>query len=292
MESIGKIIGKRKYQALKNLNLDNLTDENIERLNIQFPGVTVAEALKMIDDYENLSPREFNRESVKEYFDKIRNSDTPKRKTKKMTKEWLWKEFTKAFLQNEKVKFDTTTPEVVENIKPLMYYFLGEFDEFKKCRNVSSISEPSLKKGLLIIGGYGCGKTSIMNALEKALRPTNIRFKGYTANEVVTMFEACSSPSEKEYFNKLTRGGTIYFDDVLTEREASNYGKHNLFKEIIEERYSLRRRTYISCNYQDGTNNDLKIGLSQFGEKYGSRVYDRLFEMFNVIEFKGKSFRK
>lgn len=293
MEPIGKIIGRRKYEALKQLNLDDPTEENISRLNILFPGVTVAEAFKLVEEYENQSVNEkVNAKSVKEYFDKIRNPKLQQKRTQEMTKEWLWKQFAKAFRENEKQPFQSQDKDVIENLKPLMYYFLGNEGEFKKCKNVSRISKPSLKKGLLIIGGYGCGKSSMMYAFEKALRPSNIRFRSYSANEIVTMFEACTIGAEKDEFHRKTRSGTIYFDDVLTEREASNYGKYDLFKEIFEERCALRRRTYISCNYKDGTNNDLEIGLSQFGSRYGSRVYDRLFEMFNVVEFKGKSFRK
>lgn len=292
MEPIGKIIGRRKYEALKQLNLDDPTEENISRLNILFPGVTVAEALRMIDDYENLAPNQIDKKSVQEYFQKIQNIGGQKRQIKPMTKEWLWNKFLKSFEKEEGRPFDYSSKDSIENIKPLILYFIGDEEGFKKCSNLSQVSQPSIKKGLLLIGGYGCGKTSIMRSLEKSLITTNVRFRTYTANEIVTMFEACSSADEKEEFYRKTRSGTVYFDDILTEREASNYGKYDLFKEILEERCALRRRTYISCNYKDGTKNDLNIGLSQFGERYGSRVYDRLFEMFNVIEFKGKSFRK
>lgn len=290
-QQVGKIIGRRKYEALKVLDLENLTDDTLEAFNLQFKNLTVGEALKLIKDYEsdksNYIP---NKKEIQEYWKRV-YSEPEKKELPYMTKEWLWKMFTHNFLRNEKTEF-SQDKNSLENIKPLVYYFIGDEDEFKKCANVSGISEPSLKKGLLIIGGYGNGKTSIMRAFEKSLLKTNIRFKGYTANEAVNMFEACTTPEEKDDFYRNMKRGTLYFDDVLTEREASNYGKSDLFKEILEERYNRRKRTYITCNYKDGTNNDLKQGIEQFGQRYGSRVYDRIFDMFNIIEFKGKSFRK
>jgi len=207
-----------------------------------------------------------------------------------MTKDWLWKRFNHFYKQNEGVAYSKDKTSL-ENLKPIVYYFIGDLQKFKQCDHVSNISEPSLKKGLLIIGGYGNGKTSVMRAMENSLKRTNVTFKGHTSNEVVTMYEVCKNSFDKEDLNRQMKTGTLYFDDVLTERDASNYGKINLFKEILEERYNRNKKTYITCNYQEGSDN-LEDGLSQFGEKYGSRVYDRLFSMFNIIEFKGKSFRK
>jgi len=96
--------------------------------------------------------------------------------------------------------------------------------------------------------------------------------------------------------------GDRYFDDIKTERHASNYGKVNLFKDILENRYNNRvqivkgvtkiNKTFGTCNYKEGYEGNTEVALEEFGEMYGGRIYDRLFEMFNIIEFKGKSFRK
>ncbi|KKK82366.1 hypothetical protein LCGC14_2804080 [marine sediment metagenome] len=42
-----------------------------------------------------------------------------------------------------------------------------------------------------------------MRALEVALKMTNVIFKRYSTNEVVSMYESCEKPSQKEEFNKL-----------------------------------------------------------------------------------------
>lgn len=285
-----KIIGRKKYEALKALDLENITDETIYAFELQFKGLSIAEGLKMIKSYEEKSPTAINHKSIAEYSKKLKSEPKEPKKIE-MTKEWLWKEFSINFRAINKKPFEQNS-DSIENIKPLIFYFIGDLDNFKQCKNVSDVSEPSLSKGLLIIGGYGNGKTAIMAALEKTLSVSNIRFKGYTTNQIVNLYEACSSPVEKEEFYRKMKTGTLYFDDVLTEREASNFGKNDVIKEILEERYSRQKRTYISLNYLDGSGNDLEIGLQQIGQRYGSRLYDRIFDMFNVIEFTGKSFRR
>lgn len=127
-------------------------------------------------------------------------------------------------------------------------------------------------------------------------------FKGYTANEVVGMFEKCNDDASKKDFERKMNFGSRYFDDIKTERIASNYGKVNIFKDIFETRYNNRiqtvndktiiNKTFATCNYKDGYEGNLEVAVDEFLEKYGGRVYDRLFEMYNIIEFKGKSFRK
>jgi DNA replication protein DnaC len=294
-EQIGKLIGKRKYQALKALDLENLTDETLEAFNLQFKNITVAQALKMIEAYETeYTTAEDYKKTVSEYFKKI-NQPKEKQEVKIMTKEWLWNNFSHHYLKNEGVNY-SQDQDSIENIKPIIYYFIGDFENFQKCINVSKLSIPSFEKGLLIIGGYGNGKTSVMRAIELSLRNTNVAFKGYSANKIVSMYEACQNNFDKEEFYKTVLRGVRYFDDVLTEADASNYGKKTLFKDILEERNHLKRRTYITCNYAEGidikSENLLEVSLEQFATKYGSRVYDRLFSDFNIIEFKGKSFRR
>jgi DNA replication protein DnaC len=283
-----KIIGKHKYTALKSWNLENLpNDFDYDLFNKQF-NIPVSTGLKLIKAYEekNIIPQA---KKYQQYFQNLKNQ--PAAKPKQLTKQILWSKFRESFYKNEGVNFEKNK-NTLENIKPLFYFFLGDLDSFKRCKNVNHISEPNLNKGLLIIGNYGNGKSATFKALETALRSTNIQFKGYTANEVVNIFEACEKPTDKDEFYRTMNYGTRYFDDVKTERTANNYGKAELIKDILEARYINKARTYITCNFKDGADGDVELALLEFRDKYGNRVYDRLFEMFNVIIFKGDSFRK
>jgi DNA replication protein DnaC len=291
METITKKIGLNKYTALKQYDLSNLTEEMLEKFHVEFPDETVSSGIKSMQDFEeSRSLTTDQKESIARYMKKVRE---PKQQivSKNITQEHLWNRFIKNYREINDIDFNYQAEHVVENIKPLFYYFTKNEKAFKNCSRVSQSSNPSLDKGLLIVGGYGNGKSSIMKTLDACLVGTESSFKLYTANSIVTEYEAIQDAASKEVFNKKYNRGKRCFDDVLTERQASNYGKVDLFKDIIENRYDNNFTTHINCNYRDGHEGDLDNALDQFEERYGGRVYDRLFAMFNIIEFKGSSFR-
>ena len=267
-------IGYNKYQILKSLPFAALTD--LEK--------------SQMKEFENKHlPSLKQQEASKKYIADMLSSK--EEKPFKTTALLLWNVFKTTFVSihgKEFVKSEFTT----ENIAPLIYYFAQD-PRFFECKNLSELSTPNFDKGILIVGTFGNGKTATMRVFERIFR--NIKgmsFKGYTANEVVTMFEKCNDDLIKAEFNNKVNLGQRYFDDIKTERIASNYGKVNIFKDIFETRYNNHLKTFVTCNYKEGFEGNVEVALEEFGEKYGGRVYDRLFEMFNVIEFKGKSFRK
>lgn len=270
---IGKEIGRHKYSDLKSKIPELLTD--LEK--------------KQIEIYENRhNQTKQNSQYLHDYFEMI---NRPKVKTEiKIDVNELFTVFKNTFLELNGKKFELNDV-TRENIAPFLYYF-SKNEKFFKCKNLSNLSKPSFDKGLLVIGDFGNGKTSVFKTFEKIFKniPGYI-FTGYSANHVVVEYEKCTDDILRKEFEQKMFKGKRYFDDVKTERTASNYGKVNIFKEILEERYNQKSLTYISCNYKEGFPNDINEALSEFGEKYGGRVYDRLFEMFNIIEFKGKSFR-
>lgn len=174
---------------------------------------------------------------------------------------------------------------------------------------INNKSVPDLEKGLMIIGTYGTGKTSILNTFNLMFSHANshpiivmdvennkqflgryrLGFGYFTANEVVKEFEGLSDRAEKTIFWNRHKKGTKYYDDIMTESTASNYGKIEIFKDIFEMRYSEGVKTIISLNYSGGSVDET---LEEISRKYGERVYDRLFEMFNIIELKGESLRR
>ncbi len=190
--------------------------------------------------------------------------------------------------------------------RTLIFYFLSR-KKFLDSPLLNFKSQPNLNKGLLVIGNYGTGKSSIFRTFHQLFFESNsgkifMRFKNnyllsdfqfgfvyQTVNQIVKDFEGCSSPEERKFFWEKITKGTRYFDDLTTEKEASNFGKTNLFEDILEMRYEQKTITLASMNY---AGNSVEDTLDFLAKKYGERVYDRLFEMFNIIELKGKSFRK
>ncbi|MEF9476752.1 hypothetical protein OWR28_02415 [Chryseobacterium sp. 1B4] len=204
--------------------------------------------------------------------------------------------------------------------RTLVSYFIGNKSFYKSpllCKNSDGTfkSQPDMNKGLMIIGSYGIGKTSIIEtfhnifkyARDNAFRIKNkagefeqlrwydIYFSFCTTNDVVSEFEGIkrNEHSGEDYvwdqFWKKHSKGFRYYDDVMTEKVASNFGKVELFKQIFEKRYSNRAKTIISLNYEGES---IDSTLEAFAKRYGERNYDRLFEMYNIIELKGESLRK
>lgn len=267
-----EIITRRKYLFLKQFNEGALKKEDKEAI------AKYEEANKIVNG-KTEKEREYN----KRVF-----AEPVKPEEMKINFDVLLAKFKLKFKEIEGVEFDD---KLLSNVETILYYFARD-KRFFKCKNLSSLTKPSFNKGLLIVGSYGNGKTSTMRVLRELFNHTPLVFKSYTANKIVSTFEGYDDSTERYAYIERTKTKTAYFDDVKTEKIASNYGKYNLFKEILEERYINKAKTYITCNYKAGDEtNNLEEALFEFNDKYGERVYDRLFEMFNVIEFHGKSMR-
>ena len=268
-------IGRHYYAKLKSMAKSQLTLEQQEQI-------------KSFETPYELTPEqiEAKKEYAKKLFEPLEVLENPLEKTV------FWNEFIHIYKEYYNKSFQSTE-ESVENIKPIMRYFLKDEAFFDSSRLYTKINEPSFDKGLLIIGDYGNGKSSIMKTIHLVLQTyPSLSFAYRSANDVVSDFEKCKEAVDKEIFWRNILAGRCFFDDVKTEREASNYGKVNLFKDIIERRYDKKVITHLSCNYHPEHPNDIEAGLEEFGEMYGGRVYDRLKEQYNIIEFKGQSFRK
>jgi len=139
----------------------------------------------------------------------------------------------------------------------------------------------SFRKGLLIRGISGLGKTHLVRCLEdNELNPIL----------VLSMIEISEQVKfEGEYLINLGDNKMIYLDDVGTEEATVNhYGtKINFFKNFIELTY-LKNQNKTFNQLMISTNNS----FSEIEDKYGFRVRSRSAEMFNIIDVKGKDMRK
>ena len=266
-------IGRHVYAQLKGIDPKDLTPEDLEQIE-SFEGV-----------------REVSEEAkarTKAYWEKV--CDEENGVEVELTTDELKEIFITRFNEREGKEFEQNK-EALSALDCLLTYLMG-LEWFVDCSTLTKLSKPSIGKGLLVVGDYGNGKTSMFKVLQSVLLYTRMKFGIYSANTVVEMYEACDTQGDKDYFWKRMVKDRLLFDDVKTERIANNYGKANLFKDILEKRYALNLTTFITCNYDEAYPNDIKKAVEEFGTKYGGRVYDRLFEMFNILEFKGKSFRK
>lgn len=139
----------------------------------------------------------------------------------------------------------------------------------------------SFKKGLLIRGASGIGKTHLVRCIESNL-----------LNPILTLSMIEISDELMAYGEYEINKGTnkcIYLDDVGTEETpVVHFGtKIYFFKNFIESIY-LRQQAKGFGNLILSTN----LNFQQCSEKYGFRVASRMRDMFNVIDVSGKDMRR
>lgn len=138
----------------------------------------------------------------------------------------------------------------------------------------------SFRKGLLIRGVAGVGKTHIVKCLQdNDLFPIR----------VLSMIEITDIVKENgEYSIQMDGKKVIYLDDVGTEEPVVNhYGtKISFFKNFIETVY-LQNQHKTFSNLIISTNNS----FAELEAKYGFRVRSRMKDMFNVVDVTGVDMR-
>jgi hypothetical protein len=316
-------IGVRKYNQLINkrseFNNYNFTNpDKPKQLISEFENLQI----EKFESVNQQSKKEGFQNEI-EYWDKVHTKTNKKKEFINgllPDKKTIYKNFLIAYKYLNDVDF-IINDESIKNIEPIIKYF--SFDKtFFDCENsIKKIGNknltPSFDKGLLLIGNVGNGKTSVMNSIgfmvdyffEKSISENwdtagdwkRLVFKFKTAESLVTEYEFISSGSEKETFFSKYSKGNLLIDDLKREKNASNFGITNVVKAVIEKRYnnqkhyseekSIKYKTFGTMNFHENFPNDIDLAIQECGVRYGAHIYDRMFEMFNIIEFKGKSFR-
>jgi len=188
------------------------------------------------------------------------------------------------------------TDNSISLLDTLINYFYKNDDFYNSNCLIKNLNKPSLEKGLLIIGNSGIGKSGLLeiffNIFTKHCHfDPKFRFRLKSAIKIVSEYESKEKfINNDDFFNKYSKG-FLMIDDIKSESEASNYGKKNLLKDILFLRNENKARTILTCNFSEEFPNDIEAAITEFGLKYDHRIYDRIFEMCNIIEGKGKSFR-
>lgn len=153
----------------------------------------------------------------------------------------------------------------------------------------------SLKKGILIQGGVGCGKTTLMRLLMENQKQSYFisrcndiasafslgGYKGKDGNDGIDKYFHPMKYT-RDVFGFVSRG--FCFDDLGTERNKKHYGNEaNVMEEIIlgwYDKFETRpERIHITTN----------LTADDITEMYGTRVRSRMREMFNILTFDQKA---
>ena len=205
---------------------------------------------------------------------------------------------------------DSKEPEYL--IHTLICYFLKNDKFFNSPLLNTKLSKPSFNKGLLIIGGYGNGKTTVMQTLIfcfsqfikyiQKTKPSNEKelFEQFKINQcvssdIVNQYNLAEDKGHMDYIlNPLMSKIQLYIDDILREQIANNFGKRNIFLDVLTHRADRGFKTHLTLNPKevDGKVLSTEESLFMFRDQYDGRVHDRLFGLYNIIELTSKSFRR
>jgi hypothetical protein len=176
------------------------------------------------------------------------------------------------------------TPDELVIAKTLCHYFTGS-PEFE-----SMGEEYSLKKGILLHGNVGCGKTTLFKLF--ATNPHQ-SFHLVPCRHVSSEYAKKGYEAIEKYYNLIRAGHegkkygqdylSVCFDDLGTEVSVKNFGNEsNVMADIILSRYETKVVTHLSTN----------LSAEQIESSYGTRVRSRMREMFNKVEFPANSIDK
>lgn len=140
-------------------------------------------------------------------------------------------------------------------------------------------------QGLWIYGDVGTGKSTLMKAILEFIRENWLRDSGESINPAwisVPMF--CGEYATKGFsvFDEIPVG----LDEVGTEYVPTNHvgNKVNVVSQIIS--------TIYDNNYYIPRIVTTNLSMKEVYDKYGSRTFDRIGQIFNIVELAGVSRRK
>lgn len=161
----------------------------------------------------------------------------------------------------------------------LINYAHGVDGEFDPCKSVA------------FIGPTGTGKTLTMRALISYMMIDcvrclkNGRVIPFYPTDFSSIRKIVSTYSLKGYdgLNGYLKRFSIVIDEVGAEPIVSKYygNEINVFGELIEERYLFGNITNFTSN----------CDVDEIRDRYGERVYSRLKETANIVEFIDKDWR-
>jgi DNA replication protein DnaC len=145
------------------------------------------------------------------------------------------------------------------------------------------------KKGILLLGPVGSGKTRMMNTLREMCRHNKRYFRTVSCQHFSNEYLKHGVEAMYEFSEMEDPEGNFFrfcYDDLGSEYEINYYGnKMLLMQAVIDDLY--RRFCDNGVIYHFSGNLDVKTLL----ERYGERFIDRLREMTEFVHLGGTSFR-
>ncbi len=142
----------------------------------------------------------------------------------------------------------------------------------------------SPRKGLMLYGNVGAGKTMLLNSLIRLFREVGYWHPKLFAATAIDLCQYFRKDETEGHYREAVKSEILMIDDLGCEPEVCMiYGvKHTPIQNLLYDRYRFQRTIVITSNLTD----------KELLERYGIRMKDRMDETFDFITFSNQSYRK
>jgi DNA replication protein DnaC len=150
---------------------------------------------------------------------------------------------------------------------------------------------PAVQKGMCLVGPAGIGKTHIAVAILRTL-VVEKRVKGlfYEVPELLKLIRSTYNPvvrtAEMDVLRPVMEAELLVLDDLGKERTTDWVEETMNF--IVSTRYNEKRITIFTTNNSPVDDDDQ---LDSLKVRVGFRIYSRLFEMCEFVDYEGADYR-
>jgi DNA replication protein DnaC len=159
---------------------------------------------------------------------------------------------------------------------------------------------PLDKRGLLLIGPRGVGKTHLSIAALKQLMRKGVTCSFCDYRELLKRIQNSYNPSvqatELEVLRPIFESEVVVLDDLGAVKPSE--WVWDTVSLVLNTRYNDNLTTIITTNFEDGPARKLSVSGPQaaareetLGDRIGERMRSRLLEMCRLIKVDGKDFR-
>jgi predicted ATPase len=160
----------------------------------------------------------------------------------------------------------------------LLSWYFSKNPRFENAENKTgqNIGNYGLKKGLMILGNVGCGKTTMIKAFQESLKFVNAGFVIHSCLDVESDF----ARNGYEALDSLHKPYQKMFDDLGFDDVVKHFGnEERIMIRVIEKRERLFEDLGIKTHYTTNLS-----GKAIF-DRYGERTHSRLKGSTNIINF-------
>lgn len=174
--------------------------------------------------------------------------------------------------------------EDLNNFYQELFAYLNNDIRVEEVNTLGTKTNWSLDKGLFIAGGYGVGKTLILDFLKEVKSKFNL--SGIHTNAYQITKEYATEQQNVNYlgYKEIVKCKNLFIDEVGDEPKVSkSYGNEEnvIYRTLkikldhIESQSFPKDKIFITTN----------LSISELTERYGERVMDRIKGSMNVIIF-------